>query len=199
LDIHLEGSASDGISLAQEINTIKPIPIIYTTSMEDKAVFERAKSTNPFAFLIKPIDKKTLQSSIELSIHHFAQNNGPNGSRFASTDEEDPALLINGCFYVKTAKNMQKVRFEDVYYVDTESDRYCRIVTKKNIFRTRTSLQALSIKLPAEFVRVHRNYIVNLNQVDAINEKALILSVSGNDIPINKSKKSYLLKKLQIF
>ncbi|HRA74148.1 MAG TPA: response regulator, partial [Flavobacterium sp.] len=67
LDINLKGDI-DGIQLAHLIQKEFKIPIIYLTANADEAHFERAKETNPYAFISKPFKKLDLQRAIELTI-----------------------------------------------------------------------------------------------------------------------------------
>ena len=67
LDIYLKGDL-DGIELAHIIQKEFKIPIIYLTANADDAHFNRAKTTNPYAFISKPFKKLDLQHAIELTI-----------------------------------------------------------------------------------------------------------------------------------
>jgi CheY-like chemotaxis protein len=64
MDIKLEG-VIDGITAAAMIHDQSDIPIIYVTAYTDKAVFERAMSTNPSAYLHKPFKGNELIDTIQ--------------------------------------------------------------------------------------------------------------------------------------
>ncbi len=64
MDIMLKSSL-DGIDAASLISHRYRIPIIYVTSSTDKNTLERAKSTKPSDFIMKPFDIERLQSAIE--------------------------------------------------------------------------------------------------------------------------------------
>ncbi len=74
MDINLKGEM-DGIELAGLIRNEFKIPIIYLTANADEAHFNRAKSTNPYAFISKPFKKIDLQRAIELTIIRVAEEN----------------------------------------------------------------------------------------------------------------------------
>jgi DNA-binding NarL/FixJ family response regulator len=75
LDINLE-SERDGIDLADYINKNCFIPFLYLTSYSDKTTLERAKTTNPAGFIVKPFNEKTLYASIEIALaNHSAWAN----------------------------------------------------------------------------------------------------------------------------
>ncbi len=67
MDIFLIGKM-DGIEAAQQIHLKDNIPVIYLTSYEDASIMDRAKTTNPCAYLIKPVSDRDLQDSIESSL-----------------------------------------------------------------------------------------------------------------------------------
>ncbi len=71
LDIGLDGDR-DGIMLAQELRAIRPLPIIFLTSMADEATFGRAKLARPAAYLLKPYDAAALQHAVELALLNYA-------------------------------------------------------------------------------------------------------------------------------
>jgi len=73
IDINLKGDR-DGIELGSRITSDQKYekPIIYLTSIQDCQIFQRAKATNPHAYLIKPVDPNSLQHTIELALQQFA-------------------------------------------------------------------------------------------------------------------------------
>ena len=68
MDISLEGEM-DGIEAAKRIQGRLDVPIIYLTAHSDKNTLERAKVTDPFGYIVKPFDKPTLHTSIEMAIY----------------------------------------------------------------------------------------------------------------------------------
>ena len=73
LDINLEAE-QDGIHLGEYINRNCFIPFVYLTSYSDKGTLERAKQTNPFGFIVKPFNEKTLYATIEIALANHAAN-----------------------------------------------------------------------------------------------------------------------------
>jgi len=67
MDIGLGGTI-DGISAAQHVHAQADIPIIYLTANSDGETFERAKRTEPYAYIIKPYEIYQLQNSIEIAL-----------------------------------------------------------------------------------------------------------------------------------
>lgn len=70
MDIMLKGDM-DGIETSNTIKSISDIPIIYVTAYAEEKQLERAKITEPFAYLIKPVHSKELYFSIEMALYKF--------------------------------------------------------------------------------------------------------------------------------
>jgi DNA-binding NarL/FixJ family response regulator len=72
IDINLD-SASDGIELAAFINKLTPLPFLFLTSYADKDTLERAKKVEPWGYIVKPFNEKTLAAALEIAIYNFAK------------------------------------------------------------------------------------------------------------------------------
>jgi len=68
MDIFLKGDM-DGIEAAETIRKNFGIPVIYLTAYSDEKTLERAKITEPFAYIIKPFEERELHSNIEISLY----------------------------------------------------------------------------------------------------------------------------------
>ena len=74
MDIRLNGEI-DGIETAGHIRSHADIPVIYLTAYADDDTLQRAKISEPFGYLIKPIEDKELKTAIEISLqrHRYEQ------------------------------------------------------------------------------------------------------------------------------
>ncbi len=68
MDIVLRGSG-DGISAAEEIRNLLNIPIIFLTSHADESTLERAKASEPFGYIVKPLRERDLRIAIEFALY----------------------------------------------------------------------------------------------------------------------------------
>lgn len=68
MDIMLMGDM-DGIEAAGHIHDKTDIPVIYLTAYADEDILERAKITEPFGYMIKPVGNRELQSTIEMALY----------------------------------------------------------------------------------------------------------------------------------
>ncbi len=68
MDIELEGEM-DGIEAASRIRSREGAAVVYLTAHEEKELFDRAKETEPYGFLSKPVSKRELQRVLETALY----------------------------------------------------------------------------------------------------------------------------------
>ncbi|MBF0457980.1 MAG: diguanylate cyclase [Nitrospirae bacterium] len=74
MDIQIKG-AMDGIDTANEIRIRFNIPVVYLTAHSDEGTLERAKITEPFGYVMKPVDSKDLKTCIEIALYKNKMEN----------------------------------------------------------------------------------------------------------------------------
>ena len=190
LDIQLSGE-QDGIQLGHYINTHWPSPIIYVTSFQDSQTFQRARQTQPFAYLSKPLNPISLQSSIESALQHFAYEEASDSPSWQVD------ILMHDCFFVKVGKKLIKFTAGEVRWVAVSGNRYCKIVSGDRQAHVRASLSEIQGRLDSHpFVRVHRSYLINARFIDSIHEAEQWVSVEGQQIPIGKTYRDAFFKQI---
>ena len=185
MDIEINDRIS-GIELAARITSSRRIPIIFVTAFKDKEVFNQAKLTSPRAYIIKPYDRASLQSAIELAIFN---------SHVPDMSVHHPEAM-GDTFYIKDNNRMVKIRLRDVQVVEVD-EKYCFIITgqKRHIINMR--LKDLLEKLPREdFIQVHRSFVVRKSAIEEVNIGEHTLKVMEKTIPIGKTYKEHLLATL---
>jgi len=68
MDINLRGEM-DGTQAAQQLRTQLQLPVVYLTASSDTSVVKRAKVTDAFGYLLKPLDERLLQITIEMALY----------------------------------------------------------------------------------------------------------------------------------
>jgi two-component system cell cycle sensor histidine kinase/response regulator CckA len=68
MDIRLTGEL-DGIAAAEQIRTRFDVPVVYLTAHTDEDLLQRAKITEPYSFLVKPVRKEGLLATIEMALY----------------------------------------------------------------------------------------------------------------------------------
>jgi two-component system, response regulator PdtaR len=79
VDMTLKGNI-DGIDTAKQIYNQYNIPVVYLTSFYDNDLIERAEITQPYGYIIKPLDYQELHKVIEMTeyTHQIEQRSGKN-------------------------------------------------------------------------------------------------------------------------
>jgi len=68
MDINMPGEL-DGIEAANLIRRRLDIPIIFVTAHADKDILARARISEPFGYILKPVTVRELQSNIEMALY----------------------------------------------------------------------------------------------------------------------------------
>jgi PAS domain S-box-containing protein len=68
MDIDLEGEM-DGIEAYELIRTRMDVPVVYLTGCTNEDVLERAKRTEPYGYLVKPVSAPQLRGTIEIALY----------------------------------------------------------------------------------------------------------------------------------
>jgi len=70
MDINLNGNI-DGIEATSKIHSFSDIPVIYITADSDEKTLERAKITEPYAYIVKPFKNRELQINLEIAFYKY--------------------------------------------------------------------------------------------------------------------------------
>ena len=188
MDIDL-GEDVSGIDLMKEVNERYDIPIIYITSFADNDTFQKAKKTNPAAYLVKPYEEKELQRAIELAIYNRQDNN--NNSIGFNSD-----VLLNNYIYIKEDNTLIKIELNSIQLIEAH-DKYCFIYTPEKKRMIRFRLKDICLQLPASlFCQIHRSYVVNINAIESIKAGNHKVYIAGKAITVSKTYKNNLYSRL---
>jgi len=123
MDITLGGKI-DGISAVQQVHAKFDIPVIYLTANSDSEVFERAKKTEPYAFLVKPYEIYQLQNAIEIALfkHKLEKDLKKSENRYRTIFEvSDNAMMLVDNNSTITMVNEQFVKLTGCSRTSTEN------------------------------------------------------------------------------
>lgn len=86
MDIKMPGKI-DGIEAANRIRSHLDIPVIFVTAHADDDTLRRARITEPYGYLVKPLEEKDLHVAIEIAIHkhHADKRLRESHERFSTT------------------------------------------------------------------------------------------------------------------
>jgi len=189
LDIQLKGTL-DGVEVGQMIQKKQPTPIIYLTSNTDDATFDRAKATNPHAFLAKPFKNRDLKRTLELTINRIQQ------AKDIEIPTSENSYLLDDRIFVRHKQTMVKLLVKDILYVEAERN-YSRIYATDKVYLLTMNLKTMEAKLPpAYFLRIHRSFIINLTQINEVSDNFIV--INHKIIPLGKTPKAALMNRLRL-
>jgi PAS domain S-box-containing protein len=70
MDIRLAGEMT-GIKAAESIREVLDIPVIYLTANADEKTIAQAKLTQPYGYIIKPLNPLAVNSAIEMALYRY--------------------------------------------------------------------------------------------------------------------------------
>ncbi len=193
IDVFLNGKA-EGITFAETISIVpnKSKPFVFLTNSHDRQIFERAKLTKPFSFLLKPFNELEVLYAIEMAVEKF------NNQTDVFLSEEQDTVITNEYLFVKKGKALKKVLVDDIVYIEVE-ERYCNIITEKEKFVILISLTKILKTLDArKFCRTHRNHIINIEKIVEIIPADNLIILTGNHKIILSDKYKDLIKKIRV-
>lgn len=192
IDIIL-ASDKTGIDLGKHIRENYNIPFIFVTSNSDRATVENAKTVKPNGYLVKPFEQQDLYTSIEIALSNFTSVK--NNVASESQEEEDDRLMSNkvlkDSIFVKKQHLYYRIQFGDIQFIKADNV-YLEVNTVDKKFLVRSPLKDYLEKLPQhKFYRAHKSYIVNVDHIDAINSKDIL--INNTLIPISKEFKEFII------
>ena len=75
MDINLAGEI-DGIEAVEQIRAQFDIPVVYLTAYAEKDVFERAKRTEPYGYVGKPVGLLEFRCTVETAFTSIERTEG---------------------------------------------------------------------------------------------------------------------------
>lgn len=73
MDIKLAGDL-DGITTARELRARYDLPTIYLTAYVDEELLQRARATEPYGYLVKPVQEMELRATLEMALAKCRQD-----------------------------------------------------------------------------------------------------------------------------
>ncbi len=184
-----------GIELGAYIRSEYDIPFIFITSNSDKSTVSEAKLVKPNGYLVKPFEKQDLFTAIEIALFNYQdQLNALEPAIQNNSYKKLPDGILKDSIFIKKQHIFHRITFNDIQYIKSDNV-YLEIYTTTQSFLVRSTLKDYLNKLPLEtFHRAHKSYIVNINHIQALNLKDIV--VADKTIPISKDFKDFLIRSM---
>lgn len=183
VDVVLEDEKS-GVLLGKLAEQEK-IPVIFMTAYTREDLFKMALRANPYNYLQKPFSQAALKHAIELTL-----------ARVKKRSTEKQKQKLNQYILLKSKKGiLEKIAINDIYLLEAFGN-YCHIHTVTQRYTHRMTLKTFpDIVGDTDFVRIQRNYVININYLDRIDTQNNIITVSGTEYLFSPKYKASIIKK----
>jgi len=165
-----------------------PPAVIFTTAFDEFAI--RAFEANAVDYLVKPFTKERFQNAIKKFLdQHKEKPSGKSTQQLLQTVSQNPPQ--NQRIVVKIGNKIKIIPVLSVVYLEAADD-YVNVVTSEGSFLKNKTMNFFEQNLdPNQFVRTHRSYMVNVQEITRIDayekESHLAVLKSGKQIPVSKS------------
>ena len=188
LDINIKGD-KNGIWVGEQIQEKYHIPFIYLTANGDPQTVASGIKTSPHAYLLKPFNESNLFTAIELALKKYGSNSEKNA---APTLQKEIPFTINDAIFVRDGHAFQKIVLSSILYIISDKN-YLDIVTANKTYVVRSTLKDMLNFLEANFIQIHRSYVVNLNFVERFSNA--MVTIKDKQLPLGKNFQQQLLER----
>jgi len=191
MDIHIKGE-TDGIATAILVKERFKIPVIFLTAFSDDQTISRAKVAEPYGYIVKPFSKNDLKANIEIALYKVNQTESPQlpptPKEITEINTEQPKS-----FFVKKGNKFVKIDISDILWVEA-LDNYVCLHTAKDEFVVYSTMKDIEQRLPNQFFKSHRSFIVNLDKIDAFEDSYVLIGKRA--LPVSRANKEDLKRKI---
>jgi len=193
--LDVEMPKMNGFEMLEHLSPVN-FEIIFTTSYDQYAL--KAIRFSAIDYLLKPVDQEELVKAVEKVIQR-SQNPIAQQVEILMQKLHHPSTPITK-IALPTMEGLQMIPVDT--FISCESDSNYTILflkNKKKIIVSCTLKEIEEVLEDHSFARVHRCYLVNLNEVEKYvkGEGGYLVMSDGSAVDVSRSKKELLMKKLQ--
>jgi two-component system LytT family response regulator len=160
-----------------------PPAVLFTTAFDQYAV--QAFDVKGIDYLVKPFSEARFAQAITRFLSQQKTKTVPEAVDYPVSEERNKRIVV------RVKNEIKIIQTQEVRYFEAEDD-YISIHTQEGKFLKKMTMKQLEESLdPEKFARVHRSYLVNLQEVAGLEpyekESYLLRLRSGQKIPVSKS------------
>lgn len=177
LDIHMPSLS--GLDLYKLVP--QDTMVIFTTAHSQYAV--EGFNLRAIDYLLKPFSKERFLQAVENAKEKFSAR-------------QKKEITEAQTLYIRADYSLIKINPSDIIYIEGLDD-YIKInITDKKPIVTRMTMKAIMEKLPeAEFIRVHRSFIVAHSRIESVRNKTI--KIADKEIPLGGSYEESFLERFK--
>jgi two-component system LytT family response regulator len=181
LDIQLHDL--DGFELLDRMELERPPYTIFITAYEQHAV--RAFEVQAVDYLLKPFDQSRFDEAMRRAFDLLEKRKEPAQRK-----------MYSDRLAIRDSGEIVLIKVRDIRWIEAERH-YCKLYTSAGNYWLREGINALDSRLdPGKFVRIHRSYIVNIDQVQKMQSlfhgEYRVTLADGTQLTLSRGFKSRL-------
>ena len=180
LDVRMPGM--DGIEVAQHLNAlVEPPAVIFTTAFDEYAV--NAFEAHAVGYLLKPIRKEKLAAALERA----GRLTRPQLQKIAAASSEKRRTHIAA----RRREGLRLIPIDAVQFFFAEQ-KYTTVRHVNGEDLIEDSLRSLEEEFAVDFVRIHRNALVNVRYLERIergDDGQYFVKLRGCEAPLQVSRR----------
>ena len=192
--LDVEMPKMNGFEMLQQLPSVN-FEIIFTTSYDRYAL--KAIRFSAIDYLLKPIDEEELKNAVQKVIRHSQK---PIGEQLEILMQKihHPSTPVRK-IAMPTMEGFQMIMIDSIISCEADSN-YTTLHLKNNkkMVVCRNLKDIEEMLEDHSFTRVHRCYVVNLNEVEKFvkGEGGYLIMSDGSSIDVSRNKKELLLKRI---
>jgi DNA-binding LytR/AlgR family response regulator len=153
--------------------TVPPL-VVFTTAYSEYAV--EGFRVNAVDYLLKPFGLQDFQRAANRLKERLELPTATAQVLAGQVVGSSDAPMSSDVLFLKTDYRIVKVNISDIRYIEGMSE-YLKVWlgTDAKPIITLLSMKKMEERLPANFMRIHRSYIINLNKIEEVNKNRVIL------------------------
>jgi DNA-binding LytR/AlgR family response regulator len=165
-------------------NLRNPPLVIITTAFPQYAL--EGFEMDVLDYLVKPIAFQRFLKAVGKAKDHYSGHARP----AAPAGENQP----NDHVFIKSGSTLKKIFYTDILFVEALQN-YVAIHTKDKKYITYLTFKSIEENLPpAEFLKVHKSYIIQLSKIEGIEGNELI--IGQHSIPVSRANREAIMQRI---
>lgn len=162
--------------------------VIFTTAFDEYAI--RAFEANAIDYLLKPFTRERFDAAVKKFLERKqGMSESPSTEKLLDATAQNPPQ--NSRIVVKIGTKIKIIPVHTIHFLEAADD-YVMVMTEEGAFLKNKTMGFFEKNLDAGlFVRTHRSYIVNIQQITRIDpyekENHVAILKSGRHIPVSKT------------
>ena len=164
-----------------------PPAVIFATAFDEYAI--KAFEAHAIDYLLKPFN----QDRFEKAIKKWKDQKNQSSEKQTKQLLDDVSLTVpqSQRIVIKDGSKIKIIPVHDVHYLEAADD-FVKVFTKEGYFlKNKTMSHFEQVLDPSQFVRSHRSYIINLQQITRIDpyekDNHIAILRSGAKVPVSRT------------